>query len=247
MELQPSVITSASVAGLLRADFTPRLSTGTSNTSHEPSDLGQRPVPNSNAGQLIYASASDEQLIYAAKSSDGRAYDELSSRYLVSVRNSVYRIVRNREDTDDVVQDALLKAYCRLSKFRESCRFSTWITRIAINTALMLLRKRQSHPEVSIDQRVGTDRTAEVWDVPSYSLSCERIYARQEAIEVMSRAVNRLPSTYRSVLDLFHLQEQSMREAADSLGISVASAKSRLFRARRILRSRLEGQHISRH
>jgi RNA polymerase sigma-70 factor (ECF subfamily) len=192
-----------------------------------------------------YALASDDQLLAAAKSSDGRAFEELSGRYLQSIRKRVHLILRNPEDTEDVVQDSLLKAFRHLKEFRESCGFSGWITRIAINTALMLLRKRRSRPEVSLYQAGETDETWSIWDFPEPSPSAERTYARQETLSFMSRAVNRLSPTYRNVLELYHAQEYSLREAADKLGITVASAKSRLFRARRSLRSMLEGQQIS--
>jgi RNA polymerase sigma-70 factor (ECF subfamily) len=200
------------------------------------------PTPRSKS---TYSNASDDQLLTAAKSSDGRAFEELSYRHLGSIRKRVYSIVRNPEDTDDVVQDSLLSAYSHLQKFRESCSFSTWITRIAINAALMLLRKRKSHPEVSLDQSAEADQSWSTWEVPDTSPNAERAYAMEEALEIMSRAVKRLPPEYRSVLEQCHAQERSLRETADRLGITIASAKSRLFRARRTLRSRLEGRQIS--
>lgn len=192
-----------------------------------------------------YAHASDDQLLAAAKSSDERAFEALSGRHLRWIRKRVYSILRNLEDTEDVVQDSLLKAYRHLPEFRESHGFSTWITKIAVNTALMLLRKRKSRPEVSFDPGGEADQTWRIWDVPDSSPSIERQYAREEALEFMSRAMNRLPAIYRNVLEQYHIQEKSMAEAADKLGITVASAKTRLFRARRALRSMLEEQRIS--
>jgi RNA polymerase sigma-70 factor (ECF subfamily) len=196
-------------------------------------------------GEIDYLHGSDDQLLAAAKTSDGRAFEVLSGRHIRSIRKRVYSIVRNSEDTEDVVQDSLLKAYSHLSEFRESCGFSRWITRIAINTALMLLRKRKARPEVSFDHVGEGDQTWSTWEIPDPSPDTERAYATQEAVEIMSRAVKNLPPLYRNVLEQYHAQEKSLREAADKLGITVASAKSRLFRARRALRARLEGQRIS--
>jgi len=192
-----------------------------------------------------YARASDDQLLAAAKSSDGQAFEVLSSRHVGSIRKRVYSIVRNPEDTEDVVQDSLLKAYRHLRGFKGSCDFSTWLRRIAINTALMLLRKKRARPEVSFDQGGEADQTWNTWDIPDPSPDSERTYALQEALEFMSRAVKSLPPLYRSVLEQYHSQEKSLQETADKLGITVASAKSRLFRARRTLRSKLEGQRVS--
>jgi RNA polymerase sigma-70 factor, ECF subfamily len=195
--------------------------------------------------RIDYARASDEHLISAAKSFDERAFEELSSRYMGLIRKRVYNIVRNREDAEDVVQETLLKAYRHLSDFRASCSFSTWVTRIAINTALMLMRKRKARPEVSLVLSTETDQTERIFDISDLSPSTEQTYSRHETLGFMLREVSRLPAVYRSVLDQYHAQEKSMQDAADTLGISVASAKSRLFRARRTLRSRLEGQRIS--
>jgi len=186
-----------------------------------------------------YAGASDEQLLAAAKASDGRAFEELSGRYVRLMRKRVYSIVRNPEDTDDVVQDSLLKAYRNLLEFRGSCDFSQWLTRISINTALMLLRKRRSRREVSFIQAGENDQTWNMWDIPDPSPTTEQTYARKETLAFVSRVVDGLPPVYRGVLEQYHTQEKSLREAADKLGISVASAKSRLFRARRRIRSRL--------
>ena len=192
-----------------------------------------------------YARASNDQLLAAAKSSDHRAFEELSGRYLKSMRKRVYSMVRNPEDTEDVVQDTLLKAYRHLGDFRESCEFSTWITKIATNTALMFLRKRRSRAEASFYQACETDETWTMCDIPDPSPSTERTYARQETVEFMLHAVKRLPPVLRSILEQYHAQEKSLQEAADALGITVPSAKARLFRARRKLRSRLEGRQIS--
>ena len=195
--------------------------------------------------EIDYARASDDQLLAAAKASDDRAFEELSGRYIRAVRKRVYLIVRNLEDAEDVVQDTLLKAYRHLQEFRETYAFSKWITRIAINTALMLLRKRKSRPEVPYDHAGETDQSWSTWDIPDPSPSTERAYARRETLEYITRAVKGLPARYRGILEQYHVEDKSLQEAADGLGITVASAKLRLFRARRTLRSRLEGQRIS--
>ena len=192
-----------------------------------------------------YSCATDDVLVAAAKSSDGRAFEELSSRHVNSIRGTVYRIVRNLEDTEDVMQDSLLKAYCNLPEFKASCKFSTWVTKIAINSALMLLRKRKARPEASLIRSDAADQTGKIWDIADPSSSIERRLAAQEARALLFRTVETLPASYRSVLEQFHIREKSMRETADTLGISIPTAKSRLFRARRILRSKLTRKNIS--
>jgi RNA polymerase sigma-70 factor, ECF subfamily len=272
MELQPSVVTSTNLPAFLgtagdygllkRSEEThehspdPRQITAlpakpaesTGERQSDPGGVAEQPTAEHGLSPFQsdadYARASDEELLVAAKSFDERAFDELSSRHLRSIRKRVHTIVRNPEDTEDVVQDSLLKAYRHLPQFRESCGFSTWITKIAVNNALMLLRKRRSRPEVLFDQGSEADSTWRIWDAPDPSPSIERTYARRETLEFMSRAIDKLPALHRIVLDEYHIQEKSVTEAADKLGITIASAKARLFRARRALRSMLEGQRI---
>ena len=113
-----------------------------------------------------YRSASDEHLLATARSSDGQAFVELTGRYAQMVYKRVFGILRNREDTEDVIQETLCKAYTRLSQFRGSCAFSTWLITIAINSALMVLRKRRSRSEVSIDQLGDEDQAWGDWEFP---------------------------------------------------------------------------------
>ena len=192
-----------------------------------------------------YGHASDEQLLAAAKSGDGQAFAELSGRSAASVHKRVFSILRNREDAEDALQDALFKAYTHLGQFRGSCRFSSWLTRIAINSALMQLRKRRSLCEVSFNQRGDDDQTWEVWESPDPSPNAEQVYARRQTNDLLSHAVEGLPSCYRSIVNQYHEQECSVEEAAHTLGITVAAAKSRLQRARHTMRSALEKKRIS--
>lgn len=188
---------------------------------------------------LDYSHASHEELLAAARFSDGRAFVELSGRCADSVHSRVFRILRNREDTEDVVQEALFKAYTHIGEFRGSCTFSTWLTKIAINSALMLLRKRRSRSEVSFDQP-GDNQTRAIWEFPDPYPNAEQVYAKRQIIDLLSHAIKRLPSCYRSILESHHGREQSVQETADALGITVAAAKSRLLRARLTVRSTLE-------
>lgn len=194
---------------------------------------------------MDYVRATNEQLVEAAKSLDKDAFAELSKRHVKSVHRRVFGIVRNHEDTEDVVQDTLFKAYTHLSGFRGSCAFSTWLMSIAINSALMLVRKRRGHSEVPFGQAADDNQTWNVWEVADHNIDAETTYARHQTISVLSRSVTRLPLRYRSVLESYHVRERSMRETADALGITLPAAKSRLLRARINLRASLARQGIS--
>jgi len=187
-----------------------------------------------------YRLATEEELLTAAKSSDGHAFVELSHRCAGMVHHKVLRILRNREDTEDIVQDALLKAYTHLESFRGSCRFSSWLTKIAVNSALILLRKRRSRTSASCDRNVYGCLTSLCYEVPDPSASVEHICVRQQAQDRLSDAITKLPSCYRRALEQYYGREQSLRETASALGITVAATKSRLRRARLRVRSTLE-------
>jgi RNA polymerase sigma-70 factor (ECF subfamily) len=157
----------------------------------------------------------------------------------------MFRMLRNREDADDVLQEAIYKAFVHLHSFRGTCRFSVWLTQIAINSAFMLMRKRRSHSEVSYDQRTDPDQEIQTWEFPDRSPNPEQIYVKRQAIERMLVAVNRLSPRDRGLVQQFHGTEQSLQETADQLGIKVGTAKSRLLRARMKIRSNLKKQKIS--
>jgi RNA polymerase sigma-70 factor (ECF subfamily) len=189
--------------------------------------------------------ASEEQLLEAARSGDERAFGELIGRCVAPVRNRIFRMVCNRQDAEDVLQDSLLRAYIHLNQFRGSSRFSTWLYRIATNSAMMLLRKRKVLGVISSDRHEDAPSSWDAWDVPDRSPNPEQIYAERQALEGLSHAVEQLPSSFRSVIDKVYEGECSVQETADAIGISVAATKSRLQRARRMLRSELKEQRLS--
>ena len=192
-----------------------------------------------------YSRASDDELLVTARSSDSRAFAELCRRHARTIQKKVFGMLKNREDAEDVVQDAICSAFVHLQCFRGTCAFSTWLTRIAINSALMLMRKRRSRSEVPYDHRTDEDPEWQIREFPDRAPNPEQIYVKRRAIECMSVAVNHLSPRYRDLVQQFHGAEQSLQETAEKLGIKVGAAKSRLLRARLKIRSRLERQRIS--
>jgi RNA polymerase sigma-70 factor (ECF subfamily) len=149
-----------------------------------------------------------------------------------------HRITKNLEDAEDVIQDAWLKAYVHLATFDGRARFSTWLTRIVINSALMTLRRRRSHPETSMQIMDG--EIWQEWEIADQTQSIEELYARHERIERLKQAIRRLQPPLRNVIELHQSQDRSVKEIADLAGLSVAATKSRLLRARKFLRKDLE-------
>jgi RNA polymerase sigma-70 factor (ECF subfamily) len=173
---------------------------------------------------------SDEALVAGAKMGHGNVFDELHERHRERMFRVAHSITRHREDAQDAVQESFLSAYVHLKKFDERARFSTWLTRIAINAALMKIRKNRASREVSVQDNADG---VEVRDsVPNP----EEICARTEQKATLRDAIAKLRPTLRNVIELYDLQECSLHETAEALGISVAAAKGRLFHARAALR-----------
>jgi RNA polymerase sigma-70 factor (ECF subfamily) len=150
-----------------------------------------------------------------------------------------YRITGNREDAEDVIQDAWLSAYVHLNTFDGRSQFSTWLTRIAINSALGILRRKRARPETSME--IADGETWQHWEIVDETKNIEELYARHEGTELLRRAICRLQPTLRYVVEIHQTNDRSIKEIADLAGISVAATKSRLLRARKILRGTLLG------
>ncbi len=176
----------------------------------------------------------DDVLVVAARSGDHPAFVELWTRHSKTAFNMAYRITGNRDDAEDVVQDAWMKAYMHLNTFDGRSKFSTWLTRIAINSALMILRRKRSRPETSMEITDG--ETWQHWEIADQTKNVEDLYARHEAVERLRRAICGLQPALRNVVEIHQSNDSSVKETADLAGISVAATKSRLLRARKILR-----------
>jgi RNA polymerase sigma-70 factor (ECF subfamily) len=177
--------------------------------------------------------ATDELLITTAKSGDHPAFVELWTRHSKTAFNMAYRITGNRDDAEDVVQDAWMKAYTHLNTFDGRAKFSTWLTRIAINSALMILRRKRARPETSMEFTDGD--SWQHWEIADQTKNVEELYARREAAQRLRRAICRLQPALRSVVEIHQSNDSSVKETAELAGISVAATKSRLLRARKIL------------
>ena len=188
--------------------------------------------------EFLAASAADEVLVTAAKSGHGPAFAELWERHSKRAFKKVHRITRNQADTEDAIQEAWMKAYLHLKTFDGRCAFSTWLTRIAINSALMTLRRRRSRPEACMevmDQGIWRQR-----DVVDHGKNAEQHYLRQENVERLRRAIRGLNPSLRTVVEIHQSNDGQVKEIAEIAGISISATKSRLLRARINLRRRLD-------
>jgi RNA polymerase sigma-70 factor, ECF subfamily len=187
--------------------------------------------------KLVASAATDEALVAAARLGNHPAFSELWTRHSNTAFKMAYRIVGNRDDAEDVIQDAWMKAYVHLRTFGGRSKFSTWLIRITINSALMTLRRKRVHPETSIEVVDGESRQRR--EIADPTEDVEDFYARCERVESLRRAICRLQPTLRNVIEIHQLNDRSVKEIAELAGISLAATKSRLLRARKVLRRAL--------
>ena len=183
---------------------------------------------------------SDElDLVARAKAGDGAAFSVLIGRYEGKIFRLAMNITQNREDAEDVLQEAFFKAYEHLSQFQGNSKFYTWIVRIAVNQALMKLRKRKSDRTVSLDEQIDTGEDTVVREIAAWDPDPEQQYSQEELHKILNEAVTSLAPIYRTVFTLRDVDGLSTEETAEALDLSVPAVKSRLLRARLQLRDKL--------
>ena len=182
---------------------------------------------------------SDGALVEGSKEGDQTAFAELVKRYESKIYNLAYKMMGNREDAVDVLQEVFLDAYKSLSHFKKEAKFSTWLYRIATNVCLMKLRKRKAKAVISLDEPLLTKEGEQPREIPDWSTNPEAVVLNEELKQVMDEAIESLPPAYKSVFVLRDLEGLSNAETGKVLGESVAAVKSRLHRARLFLRERL--------
>ncbi|MGH9804052.1 MAG: sigma-70 family RNA polymerase sigma factor [Candidatus Acidiferrales bacterium] len=177
-------------------------------------------------------------LVAAARRGDPAGFTELVRRYEGRVFRLAKNITQNREDAEDVLQESLVKAFTHLDSFQGDSRFSTWLTRIAINQALMKLRKRKAN-HFSLDHGLETEDGQLPREIVDWGPTPEQRYSQQELQDILTDAIGRLSPALRSVFQLRDVEGFSTEETAQSLGISITAVKSRAHRARLELRELL--------
>lgn len=188
---------------------------------------------------LTETACDDLALVHACKSGDFAAFEKLVKRYDRRLFRIAQHLTHNREDAEDVVQEAFLKAFQHLGQFREDAKFSTWLIRIAMNQSLMMLRKRRTTREQSIDNDFQSDDGNLPIDVEDWAPNPEQLYRATQLREILRATLQQLGPGLRLVFVLRDIEGFSLQETAEALGLSVIAVKARSFRARLQLRERL--------
>src|SRR5215470_10550644 len=184
-------------------------------------------------------STDEANLVAQAREGDTRAFGVLVNRYNAKIYRLAYHITQNREDAEDVLQETFLKAYEHLDQFQGNSKFYTWIVRIAVNQALMKLRKRKTDKTVSMDETIDTGEDTVAREIAAWDENPEERYSREELNEILETAIEGLAPPYRTVFVLRDIEELSTEETAEALNLSIPAVKSRLLRARLQLRDKL--------
>ena len=195
-------------------------------------------TPRSEKGHLNHAAErlSEPALLAGARGGDPVSFESLCAPHTGRLLKTALNITGNREDAEDAVQNSLMRAFVRINEFRGASSFSTWLTRIVINSALMIRRKNRSSRYVFIDD---TSEGGEGWlkfEIPHSAPDPDQIFVARERRTALRKAISSLRPSLRSVVEIGHLREFSTKETARVLNISVATAKARLFHARAKLR-----------
>jgi RNA polymerase sigma-70 factor, ECF subfamily len=191
-----------------------------------------------NGSWLQYKARDDSALVYLAQAGDSRAFDELVLRYKDKVYRLAYKILRHEEDAAEVLQEAFLSAYRGIGNFKHESTFSTWLYRIATNASLMRFRKRRDNL-VSLEQSQPPGEDTEPLPIADWSAQPLQELLDSETRAVMEDSIRRLPEQLRTVFVLRVMEEMSNAEVGGILDLTVAAVKSRLHRARILLRDRL--------
>jgi RNA polymerase sigma-70 factor (ECF subfamily) len=197
-------------------------------------------APGDAQGEAPGNAPNDElDLVARARGGDGRAFSTLISRYEGKIFRLAMNITQNREDAEDVLQEAFFKAYEHLDQFQGNSKFYTWIVRIAVNQALMKLRKRKTDRTISLDEQIDTGEDMVIREVASWDPDPEQRFSQDEMKTILTEAIDGLLPIYRTVFTLRDVDGLSTEETAEALDLTVPAVKSRLLRARLQLRDKL--------
>ena len=180
----------------------------------------------------------DYELIDEAIDGNEASYGIIMERYKNSLHGIIYRMVRNQEETQDLVQEAFIKAYKALRTFNKQYSFSTWLFKIASNNCIDHLRKKRLST-ISIDAPIETMDGSITQDIPDSTYNPEKDIIRNEVINTIHHTIDQLPKKYREVINLRHKQDRSYEEIAKELDLPIGTVKARIFRAREILKKSL--------
>jgi RNA polymerase sigma-70 factor (ECF subfamily) len=181
----------------------------------------------------------DSELISKAKSGDENALQELLSKYKIAVYNLIYRMVKDKQEAEDLTQETFIKTFKSLPSFNEEYAFSTWIFKIATNNCIDFFRKRKLKT-YSLDKPIQYKTSEIQQEHPDPDFNAEKNMLARERSDMIKKAIDSLPEKYKEAIVLRHRQEKSYEEIAEMLDLPLGTVKARIFRAREMLNKALK-------
>ncbi|NIV10746.1 MAG: sigma-70 family RNA polymerase sigma factor [Aliifodinibius sp.] len=192
--------------------------------------------PRENASE---SSLEDDVLVKKAKGGDEKAYKKLVDKYERALYFHILKMVKDREQVEDLVQEAFVKAFDNLNTYSTNYAFSTWLYRIATNNTIDYLRKKKLNT-LSIDKPMKTKDGEMEMQLPDESASTDRDIIKKQRKKIVQNAIDDLPKKYRKVIQLRHMEEKSYKEISDILDKPLGTVKAHIFRARELLYKELK-------
>ncbi len=180
------------------------------------------------------SSEQDRDVVQRALQGDERAYSRLVQKYEKALNHHVFRMVRDKREVQDLVQESFIKAFAALGSYSADYAFSTWLYRIATNHTIDYLRKRKL-PTFSIDKPIQTREGQLEFEIPDVSYRPDRHVVADQRRELIQHAIDALPPKYHRVIVLRHQQDKSYEEIAEELSLPLGTVKAHIFRARKLL------------
>ena len=190
------------------------------------------------AQRRLDSRAEDMRLIAQALSGTQPAYRALLKKYHNQVYNVLFRMVHQRDEVEDLTQEAFIKAFASLKNFNGEYAFSTWLLRIAQNNCIDFIRKKKLQT-FSIDKPLQSKDGEITFELPASTYEPDRVLIANQRANAIEEAINSLPPKYRAVIVMRHSEEKDYQEIADELGVPIGTVKAHIFRAREMLNKAL--------
>jgi RNA polymerase sigma factor (sigma-70 family) len=185
--------------------------------------------------------AEDSALIASALKGDNRSYDRLMAKYHDAIFNFIFRMIHEREQVEDLTQEAFIKAFGSLKNFNEEYAFSTWLYKIATNNTIDFIRKKKLQM-FSIDKPVESRDSEYTFELPDDTYEPDKEMISDQRSTMLRDAIAQLPEKYRLVIQLRHVEERSYEEIAKEIGVPIGTVKAHIFRARELLYKQLRAK-----
>lgn len=199
------------------------------------------PLPLRSDKRKVDSRAEDSEIIALALSGDNRGYQRLMDKYHDAIFNFIFRMVREREQVEDLTQEAFIKAFASLRSFNEEYAFSTWLYKIATNNSIDYIRKKKLQM-FSIDKPIESKDSDFSFELPDDSFEPDKEMITGQRAAMLNDAIDQLPEKYRMVIRLRHVEERSYEEIAKQLKLPIGTVKAHIFRARELLYKQLKGK-----